>query len=207
MANQGNNGGGNVWPSPNSINHQPQRPQGVAPGGNLPSVPAPSPQNTGGVTRVNGTNDPRVIWEDGHIAIIYAKDFPANSGMGRSKTRKDLKDAINAAVDDQLQTPVGGGSAQDFVKVKLAELLARPLAQRMAPKVQARLPVSPREFLPVAPKIAQSGRYKGHIIPDFPHYCQLCNGPYYQGAVEAVHPTADGKCPALSKGVSNARRR
>ena len=221
MSNSGSGNNGayapTPWPAPNSINHQPQSAppyQGVAPGGvPLPqAVPAPQQQvyNPGpAVTRVNSTQDPRIIWEDGHVAIIYGKDFPANSGMGRSKTRKDIKDALNAAVDDQLVTPPGAGSAHDFVKVKLAELLARPLQLNpaMAPKPMARLPVSPREFVPVTPKIAQSGKYKGKIIPDFPHYCQLCGGAYYQGAVEAVHPTPDGKCPALSgKGVSARRR-
>jgi hypothetical protein len=204
------------WPAPNIINHQPQNAppyQGVAPGGVLggqlpqavPQAYVPGPA----VTRVNSTQDPRIVWEDGYVAIIYAKDFPANSGMGRSKTRKDIKDALNAAVDDQLVTPPGANSAHDFVKVKLADLLARPLQLNpaMAPQLPKRLPISPREFMPVTPKIAQTGRYKGHIIPDFPHDCQLCGGKYYQGAVEAVHPTQDGKCPALSgKGVSARRR-
>lgn len=209
-----NSGGPHIptpWPAPNIINHQPnQAPpyQGVAPGG-TPLPAAPPAYNPGPpITRVNGTQDPRIIWEDGHIAIIYAKDFPANSGMGRSKTRDDLQDAIKAPVDDQLVTPAGGGSQHKFVKVKLAELLARPLVSpAMAPKPLHRLPVSPREFMPVSPKIAQSGTYKGRIIPDFPHKCQLCGGMYYQGAVEAVHPTPDGQCPALSgKGVSARRR-
>jgi hypothetical protein len=158
--------------------------------------PGQGPQN---ITKTNGTGDPRIIWEDGHVAIIYAKDFPANTGMGRSKTRDDLKDAINATIDDQLVTAPGAGSAHKFIKVWLKDLLARPLPAGPAPKVVGRLPIDPAQFIPVAPKIAISGRYKGQIIPDFPHDCQACGGKFYQGMISSVHPTPDGRCPAETK--------
>jgi hypothetical protein len=139
-----------------------------------------------GVTAVNSTGDSRVLWEDGHIAIIFAKDFPANSGMGRSKTRDTVAEAIKATVDDQLQSPVGGGSMGKFVKVWLKELLARPVVvPGGGPKVMARLPIDPSQFKPVSP-----------VIPDFPHDCIRCGGKMYQGMFSNVHPTPDGKCPS-----------
>lgn len=158
------------------------------------------------ITKVNSTADPRVLWEDGLVAIIYAKDFPANSGMGRSKTRKTPAEALNAAIDDQLVTAPGAGSAHDFIKVKLADLLARPLTKPVA-TVMPRLPVDPSQFKPVVPKIAQSGTYKGQIIPDFPHDCTKCGGKMYQGMYSSVHPTPDGRCPADSKPEAPKRRR
>lgn len=173
------------------------------PGGPAPA-PAPNPHVAQGVT-TNSTNDPRIIWEDGHIAIIYAKDFPAGTGMGRSKTRDDLKSAINADVDDQLQTAVGPGSANKLVKVWLRDMLARPpITTQKA--VQSRLPISPDQFRPVAPVIAQGGSYKGHVIPDFPHDCVRCGGKYYQGMFSSVHPTPDGECPATKTPTSKKRR-
>jgi hypothetical protein len=181
----------NVWPT-------------KATQGNPLTQPGPPPGQK--VTVVNGTGDPRVIWEDGHIAIIYAKDFPAGTGMGRSRTRGDIKDAINAAVDDSLQTMPGGGKLHEFIKVNLKELLQRPYAgSPQTAKVVGRLPISPSQFVPVAPKVAQGGSYKGRIIPDFPHTCAVCNGPYYQGMFEGIHPTPDGKCPAAAKTTKKGR--
>lgn len=171
-----------------------------------PAQPAPGPPPGTKITVVNGTSDPRVIWEDGHVAIIYAKDFPAGTGMGRSKTRADIKDAINATVDDTLQTMPGKGSYNDFVKVWLKDLLARPLATGPAPALPKRLPVSPKDFVPVAPVVAKSGRYAGHIIPDFPHDCAACGGKYYQGMFHDVHDTPDGKCPAISQSQKLKKR-
>lgn len=158
------------------------------------------------VTKTNSTNDPRIIWEDGLVAIIYAKDFPAGTGMGRSKTRADLKDAINATIDDQLVTAPGKGSMHDFVKVWLKDLLARPLPGPAAPKIQGRLPIDPKQFIPVAPVIAKSGRYAGQIIPDFPHDCTACGGKYYQGMFSGVHDTPDGRCPAEAKSAGKKRK-
>lgn len=178
----------------------------VPPGTGLGGKPAPGPPPGHKITVVNGTGDPRIIWEDGHIAIIYAKDFPAGTGMGRSRTRGDIKDAINAAVDDTLQTMPGGGKLHEFIKVNLKELLQRPYAgSPQTAKVVGRLPISPSQFVPVTPKIAQGGNYKGRIIPDFPHTCAVCNGPYYQGMFEGVHPTPDGKCPATAKAAKKGR--
>lgn len=206
--------GSGYWPIPAQTNQQSAPPAPPAPPsqgqGSLPGFPplkinpvtngvlggglgpgqGPTP-----VTKTNSTGDPRIIWEDGFVAIIYAKDFPANAGMGRSKTRKDIADAIKATIDDQLVTAPGAGSAHDFVKVWLKELLARPLPVGPAPKVQARLPIDPSQFKPVSPKIASGGTYKGKIIPDFPHDCHSCGGKYYQGMFSSVHDTPDGRCP------------
>ncbi len=158
------------------------------------------PRGVPGITTVNSTGDQRVVWEDGHIAIIYAADFPANSGMGRSKTRDTVAEAIKATVDDQLQTAPGGGSLSKFCKVWLKELLARPVVvPGGGPKVMARLPIDPSQFKPVNPVVAQSGNYKGQIIPDFPHDCPRCGGKMYQGMFSNVHSTADGRCPAEDK--------
>lgn len=175
---------------------------GVLPNASLPGPSGPK------VTTVNSTGDPRVVWEDGHIAIIYARDFPANSGMGRSKTRDDVADAIKATVDDQLQTPVGAGSMGKFVKVWLKDLLARPVVvPGGGPKVLPRLPIDPSQFRPVNPVVAKSGSYKGQIIPDFPHDCMRCGGKMYQGMFSNVHPTPDGRCPAEDKKMEKVRRR
>lgn len=178
----------------------------VIPGTPTTKMPTPGPPPGTKITVVNGTGDPRIVWEDGLVAIIYAKDFPAGTGMGRSRTRSDIKDAINATIDDQLQNAPGKGSASDFVKVWLKELLLRPyVGAPSTMKLPTRLPVSPSQFVPVAPKIAQSGRFKGQIIPDFPHICSACGGPYYQGMFEGIHPTPDGKCPATKPTAKRGR--
>lgn len=155
-------------------------------------------QNVGGITVVNSTGDPRVIWEDGKTAIIHARDFPAGTGMGRSPSRKDIKDAIVAQIDPARQNAVGPGSAHDFIKVDLKELLARPMT------TGKKLPVSPHQFRgrPEPKPMIASGyghAAKGVLIPDghFPHICGMCGGWYYQGTGE--HSTGDGKCPATSK--------
>lgn len=185
-----------------------QPPQGTPAGGISVKKPGPGLGATPPpITRTNQTGDPRVVWEDGQIAIIYAKDFPANSGMGRSKTRGQLTDAIKATIDDQLQTMPGAGSANDFVKVWLKELLARPSAGMAQPKVVPRLPIDPIQFRPVAPKIATGGTYKGQVIPDFPHDCEKCGGKYYQGNFSSIHPTPDGLCPNDRPEKKPSRRR
>lgn len=183
-----------------------------APAGGFGGFAPMAPVNTAGpsgppITVVNGTKDPRIVWEDGHIAILYAKDFPANTGMGRSKTRDDVKDAINAVIDDTLQSAPGAGSLHKFVKVRLSEILARPLPAGPAPVARGRLPIDPSQFKPVAPKIAKSGSYAGQIIPDYPHDCTACGGKFYQGMFGGIHPTPDGKCPAESRVLKPPRRK
>lgn len=193
--------------APNSAGGAPPPVRNATPSPFAGMLPQTAP-NGPKVTTVNSTGDPRVVWEDGHIAIIYARDFPANSGMGRSKTRDDVADAIKATVDDQLQIPVGAGSMGKFVKVWLKELLARPVVvPGGGPKVMPRLPIDPSQFRPVNPVVAKSGNYKGQIIPDFPHDCVRCGGKYYQGMFSNVHPTPDGRCPAEDKKMDKGRRR
>lgn len=199
MASSGNSSGGGGFQPFSAPNYIPP----------APAAPTPVPSNTVAgtlpFTRVNSTNDPRVLWEDGQSAIIFAGDFPANTGMGRSKTRKTLPDAIAAPIDPALVTGAGAGSKGDLIKVWLAELLQRPVGgvQGLQAPPVGRLPSSPRNLDPTPPRIAKSGSYKGMVIPDFPHTCTACGGKYYQGMFDAVHPTPDGKCP---KGGEKKRR-
>ncbi len=152
-------------------------------------------QNVGGITAVNSTGDPRVLWEDGKFAVIHARDFPANTGMGRSTTRKTMQEAQNTTVDPMRVQPPGMGSMNDFCKVVLAELLARPVTAKAT--TQAAPPT--RFGNRPAPKPMVASGYgsvpKGTVIPDahFPHVCGMCGGWYYQGSGE--HPTPDGRCP------------
>lgn len=154
-------------------------------------------QNVGGITVVNSTGDPRVIWEDGKFAVIHARDFPANTGMGRGPTRKDVQDAINTQVDPARQNSPGSGSINDFCKVVLAELLARAVTA----KAPVSAPTRPGSRPPPVPMIASGygSVPKGTVIPDahFPHVCGMCGGWYYQGSGE--HPTPDGRCPTSVK--------
>lgn len=158
------------------------------------------------ITKVNKTNDPRVLWEDGNVAVIYAKDFPAGVGIGRTRTRSNLQDVLAAQIDDQLQTAPGKGSSFDFVKVWLKDLLAHPLPGPTQAKVVGRLPIDPKQFVPTVPTVAKSGRYKGAVIPDFPHDCAACGGKCYQGMFSCVHDTPDGKCPAEKPKEKKGRR-
>lgn len=169
-------------------------PQGVP---QSPTPPAPNPSAAPVV--VNSTQDSRIVWEDGNVAVIYARDFPAMTGMGRSRTRTQVGAAVAAPIEDALQTPVGAKSGGEFVKVWLKELLARPplpAGTAGLPAMPVRLPLDPKDFRPVAPQIATGGTYKGKVIPDFPHPCVRCGGMMYQGNFSTVHPTPDGKCPA-----------
>lgn len=160
----------------------------------LPTIPTPN----GPLTIVNTTGDPRVIWEDGQNAIIFAKDFPANTGMGRSASRKDPMEALKQPIDPTRVTPVGQGSMMDFVRVWLKDLLSRP-AVAGAPKNTA-----PKGFggRPAPAPMIASGHGsvpKGTVIPNahFPNICGVCGGWYYQGTGE--HDTPNGLCPAKSK--------
>lgn len=157
--------------------------------------PGQGPQK---ITKVNSTTDPRVLWEDGQVAVIYAKDFPANTGMGRSKTRGSLQDVLAAPIDDQLVTAPGKNSGFDLIKVWLKDILARPIQAPGAQKVVGRLPIDPKHYLPQTPVVAKSGKFKGQVIPDFPHDCAACGGKCYQGMFSNVHDTPDGRCPAES---------
>jgi len=188
---------------PNAPVHNPYQVQPLA---GLPNQGMPTQQGQvghnpmstqGGITIINSTSDSRVLWEDGTFAVIYAKDFPANSGMGRSPTRKDVTAAIKATVDPARTQPPGQGTAMDFCKVMLQELLARPAGFRKPS-------VSPGMFggRPPAKQMIASGYGsvpKGTLIPDghFPHICGMCGGWYYQGTRE--HPTPDGRCPTTGK--------
>lgn len=203
------NGG---WGPPAS-GTQAQAPQVPAPApyvaGPLPGVPNQGMptngvfQNVGGITAVNNTGDPRVLWEDGKFAIIHARDFPANTGMGRGPSRDDIQKAINTNVDPTRVTGVGPGSLNDFVKVVLSELLARPLtAATKKPSTLFRGRPEPK------PMIASGygSVPKGTVIPDahYPHVCGMCGGWYYQGTGE--HTTPDGKCPTGGKATKSSGR-
>lgn len=159
------------------------------------SLPATNPNPSGYSNWVNGTGDPRVVFDGGNCAtdevIIHAKDFPAGTGMGRSRTRPDPMEASKASIDPAIQTPVGKGSANDFVKVRLSELKLRPVGvvSTGTPKAFAKPPVRPMVSFGLG-NVA-----KGVLIPNahFPHHCGVCGGWYYQGTGE--HDTPDGGCP------------
>lgn len=195
-----------AWGWGYTLTQNPQDPYQAGPLPGMPNQGMPSQQGTlghapmqqqGGITVVNSTGDPRIIWEDGKFAIIHARDFPANTGMGRSTTRKSIQEAIMQQVDPARQTAAGPGSINDFVKVLLSDLLARPVG---SPKA---LPVSPHQFRggrPPPKQMIASGYGsvpKGTVIPDahFPHVCGMCGGWYYQGTGE--HSTPDGRCPSV----------
>lgn len=155
-------------------------------------------QNVGGITAVNSTGDPRVLWEDGKFAVIHARDFPANTGMGRSATRPTMQAAMTAAIDPGRQNAAGPGSMQDFCKVVLAELLARPLTgvKKQTTGFAFKGRPDPKPMIASGYGTAP----KGTVIPDahFPHNCGVCGGWYYMGTGE--HPTPDGKCPKKGGG-------
>ncbi len=114
-----------------------------------------------------------VIYEtdDGQFGVVVAGDVPP--GIARSKTRDDPQDALTAPWDPALTNPVGPGSVNKFVKVKLSDLPGRN-----------RIPLDPRHF--------QNGKKK--IIPDYPHTCPVCGGPYLMLFSSYEHP--GGKpCP------------
>lgn len=184
------------WSAPNIVAPAPTPAQQSLPTNSTPT------NNFGALpfTRTNSTTDPRVLWENGHVAVIFGGDFPAGTGMGRSKTRTSLQDVLNTQIDPVLDSPVGPKSRGDFIKVYLAELLARPAGSTKAHAVPVpRLPTSPDQLRVSPPRIAASGTYKGSVIPDFPHTCGRCGGKYYQGMFNAMHNTPDGRCPAESK--------
>lgn len=183
----------------------PQPPQGGSwsfGGSGQTTAPAPGPavyHNPGkGITVVNGTGDPRIVWEDGVVAIIQARDFPANTGMGRGPTRKTPVEALQTQIDPTRVTMPGAGAMNDFVKVVLKDLLARPVG---AAPAQAPAPAKGFGFRPPPKPMVASGYgsvAKGVVIPDahFPHICGVCGGWYYQGTGE--HSTPDGRCPSKS---------
>lgn len=186
---------------PNQVLPAPQAPQAPQPGYSF-QAPITAPvtgtghvQYGGGFSRVNSTPDPRILWEDGHVAVILGKDFPAMSGMGRTQTRKTLQEVLNATIEPTRQGAPGSGSANDLVKVWLKDLLARPVPGM--PNYKAVVPVRGRVPTPMVAS-GNGDVPKGTLIPDshYPNQCKSCGGWYYSGSGE--HPTPDGKCPANS---------
>lgn len=182
-------------------------------------------QKHGGSNPNNSTADPRVIWEDGNWAIIEAGDYPP--GIGRSKTRDSLADAITAPFDlvNPLTTPPGPKAVLDqkLVKVKLADLLATPVPQGLGPAgvptpIQT-APIgsipSPRGFIPIKatpnnapvapPSPFLSKPWSKRDVPEYPHTCRVCGGRYYQGLDKIIHQETEaqdgGKCPGARKAV------
>lgn len=157
-----------------------------------------------GANPSNSTSDPRVIWEDGMWAIIEAKDYPP--GIGRSKSRDLLGDAIASNWEPALLTPPGAKSiaAKQLVKVKLAEFWATSPTGQGTPKIIGKGLLNPADFAqPVAPPSPFLPKpYKGKDIPEYPHKCPGCGGRFYMGATQIVHESTDprkglgdGKCP------------
>lgn len=93
---------------------------------------------------------------DGVWGVIVAKDFPGN--IGRSKTRDDPQDALNATWDAGLTTPVGPGSIQKYIKVRISDLTGAP-----RPKIS----LNPGDY---------ANKKGPKFIPDYPHKCAVCGG-------------------------------
>lgn len=93
--------------------------------------------------------------DDGLWGVIVAGDLPP--GIGRSKTRDDPDDALNAAWDPGLTTPVGPGSVQKYIKIRMSDL--------GAPRPQ--IVLRPGDY---------SNPKAGKFIPEYPHKCAVCGG-------------------------------
>jgi hypothetical protein len=153
----------------------------------------------------NSTNDERVIWEDGTWAIIEAGDHMA--GMGRSKTRDSIGDALSADWDPANTAQPGPSSVQakKLIKVKLADLLANPVRAK-APGVMPK----PADFGVAPPSPFMPKPWAGHPVPEFPHVCVSCGGRYYQGFAKTIHESTEhtdlrGACPGPAKAVKKAK--
>ena len=151
----------------------------------------------------NSTNDDRVIWEDGQWAIIEAGD--CWDGLSRSKTRDSIGDAVAAPWDPGMTTMPGPNSvtAKKLVKVKLAELLAKPAtaARGVFPTPASFKDNGPVPAAPVSPFLPKP--WKGKDIPEYPHVCRVCQGRYYQGLDKVIHEATEhsalqGACPGPS---------
>lgn len=130
---------------------------------------------------------PNIIYtsDDGVWGVIVAKDVPP--GVARSKTRDDAQDALNAPWDPALTTPVGPGSVNKYVKVKLSDLKI-PLP--------ARINLNPAEY---------KNKKVGKIIPDYPHTCAVCGGKMLILFSSQEHE--GGKpCPGPQKKISLRRK-
>lgn len=157
----------------------------------------------------NSTGDDRVIWEDGHRAIIEAEDWPF--GVPRSKTRDNISDAVSAPIDAGMgQVPIGPQSirAKKLVAVPLKDLLAAPRNSPPVPTGNVALP-NPANWraptapgTPVAPQSPFMNKpWSSKNVPEFPHVCQACGGRFYQGLSKTIHeatehdPQLRGECP------------
>lgn len=153
----------------------------------------------------NSTTDPRIIWEDGTWAIIEAKDWPP--GIGRSKTRDTVPDAIAATWEAGLgNIAIGPQSirASKLVKVKLGDFLNVP-PPSLSPGPLGGL--SPKAFqdpaTPVAPPSPMMPKpWKGKDIPEYPHVCPNCGGRtvhmpsgHIHEMTDPKHSRGDGSCP------------
>lgn len=121
-----------------------------------------------------------VHWDDGTWGVIEAKDLPP--GCPRSKTNKTVGDAVKSTSwDPGLTTAPGPKSANDFVKVRLADLATKapgPLAYRgvvSKPKVVVDDPPEKK----------------------YPHKCPTCGGRMLILFTSIEHE--GGECPGPQK--------
>lgn len=120
--------------------------------------------------------------DDGQWGVVVAGDLPP--GIARSKTRDTPTDALNAPWDPALTQPVGPGSLQKYVKVRLKD-------------IGVNIPLSPAAYA--------NGAGKKKFISDYPHTCPVCGGPYLMLFSSMEHP--GGKpCPGPEKGKAKSKQ-
>lgn len=146
----------------------------------------------------NRTQDPRVVWEDGTIAIIEAGDYPV--GIPRSKSRKTLKEAAQQVPDAGLTTAPGAGTIanKDYVTVWLKDLLGTPVPGTVATPTTTMTPAAFRGA--ATPTKPLPPDFPGKNVPEYPHTCLVCKGKYYQGWYKTIHESTEngplaGACP------------
>lgn len=119
------------------------------------------------------------VSQDGLWGVIEAKDYPP--GIGRSRTRDTPGDALKAPWEGALVTPVGPGSRNKFVLVRMMDLPG-----------QGKLPVKPGSYIP-----GSVGGKK--VIPDYPHRCHVCGGRMLILFSSVEHE--GGECPGKPKTI------
>lgn len=129
-----------------------------------------------------------VIWTspDGLWGVIKAKDLPL--GVARSKTRDDPTAAETAPWDPGLLAPVGPGSLNKYVKVRLSDL-PNQLGGTTRPTIVLR----PGDYA------NGSVTKRGKFIPEFPHTCPLCGGKMLVLFSSTEHE--GGVCPGPPKAM------
>lgn len=122
---------------------------------------------------------PPPLWDDGTYGVWEAN--AVHPYVPRSKTRKDMKDAVKVDPSEiTLRPPVGPGSINDLVKVRLADFIPRGAAPVAAPP-----------------------KHKEPYEVRWPHICTVCGGRMLNLFSSSDHPDENGekggKCPGPKK--------